>query len=58
MLYEVITDISGESPRSQLSFKPLPVAIKTLLDCYSKDRKFIDKFVSEAKLVANLVHET
>ncbi len=33
------------------------VAIKTLLDCYSKDRKFIDKFVSEAKLVANLVHE-
>jgi eukaryotic-like serine/threonine-protein kinase len=33
------------------------VAIKTLLECYSKDRKFIDKFVSEAKLVANLVHE-
>ena len=33
------------------------VAIKTLLECYSKDQRFIDKFVSEAKLVANLVHE-
>jgi eukaryotic-like serine/threonine-protein kinase len=33
------------------------VAIKTLLGRYSKNRKFIDKFVFEAKLVANLVHE-
>jgi len=33
------------------------VAIKTLLGNNSKNRKFIDKFVFEAKLVANLVHE-
>ena len=33
------------------------VAIKTLLGRYSKNRQFIDKFVFEAKLVANLVHE-
>jgi eukaryotic-like serine/threonine-protein kinase len=33
------------------------VAIKTLLDCYSKDKRFINRFIDEAKLVANLVHE-
>lgn len=33
------------------------VAIKTLLSCYSDDKKFVDRFISEAKLVANLVHE-
>ena len=33
------------------------VAIKTLLDCYSSDKKFVTKFIEEAKLVANLVHE-
>lgn len=33
------------------------VAIKTLLDCYSKDKRFITRFIDEAKLVANLVHE-
>lgn len=33
------------------------VAIKTLLGKLSKNRKFIDRFILEAKLVANLVHE-
>ena len=33
------------------------VAIKTLLNCYSKDKRFISRFIDEAKLVANLVHE-
>ena len=33
------------------------VAIKTLLNCYSKDKMFINRFIDEAKLVANLVHE-
>jgi len=33
------------------------VAIKTLLSCYSDDQKFVDRFIEEAKLVANLVHE-
>jgi serine/threonine protein kinase len=33
------------------------VAIKTLLSCYSDDKKFVDRFIAEAKLVANLVHE-
>jgi len=33
------------------------VAIKKLLDCYSKDRRFIIRFIDEAKLVANLIHE-
>ncbi len=33
------------------------VAIKTLLNCYSKDKRFINRFIDEAKLVANLVHE-
>ena len=33
------------------------VAIKMLLKCYSKDRRFINRFIDEAKLVANLVHE-
>lgn len=33
------------------------VAIKMLLDCYSKDKRFISRFIDEAKLVANLVHE-
>ncbi len=33
------------------------VAIKMLLSCYSKDKRFIDRFIDEAKLVANLVHE-
>jgi eukaryotic-like serine/threonine-protein kinase len=34
------------------------VAIKTLLGNFSKNREFIDRFVFEAKLVANLVHES
>ncbi|MDD5598227.1 MAG: serine/threonine-protein kinase [Victivallaceae bacterium] len=33
------------------------VAIKTLLNCYSKDKRFINRFIDEAKLVANLIHE-
>jgi len=33
------------------------VAIKMLLNCYSKDKRFINRFIDEAKLVANLVHE-
>ncbi|MBU8902497.1 MAG: serine/threonine protein kinase, partial [Victivallales bacterium] len=33
------------------------VAIKMLLSCYSKDKRFINRFIDEAKLVANLVHE-
>jgi serine/threonine protein kinase len=33
------------------------VAIKALLNCYSKDKRFIRSFIEEAKLVANLVHE-
>ena len=33
------------------------VAIKTLLECYSQNKNFVNRFVSEAKLVANLVHE-
>ncbi|QSH41140.1 serine/threonine-protein kinase [Lentisphaerota bacterium ZTH] len=33
------------------------VAIKTLLNCYSKDKRFVRKFIEEAKLVADLVHE-
>lgn len=33
------------------------VAIKTLLENLSSDQKFIDMFIDEAKLVANLVHE-
>lgn len=33
------------------------VAIKMLLPCYSSDRKFVERFIAEAKLVANLVHE-
>jgi serine/threonine protein kinase len=33
------------------------VAIKTLLECYSQNKNFVDRFVSEAKLVADLVHE-
>jgi len=33
------------------------VAIKMLLNCYSKDKRFISRFIDEAKLVANLVHE-
>ena len=33
------------------------VAIKTLLKCYSKDKRFISRFIDEAKLVANLIHE-
>jgi serine/threonine protein kinase len=33
------------------------VAIKKLLDCYSKDKRFIIRFIDEAKLVANLIHE-
>lgn len=33
------------------------VAIKTLLPKLSENRKFVDMFVQEAKLVANLVHE-
>lgn len=33
------------------------VAIKMLLNCYSKDKRFIRRFIDEAKLVANLVHE-
>jgi serine/threonine-protein kinase len=33
------------------------VAIKTLLKNLSKDNEFIDRFIIEAKLVANLVHE-
>ncbi|MCP3967117.1 MAG: serine/threonine protein kinase [Lentisphaerae bacterium] len=33
------------------------VAIKTLLNCYSTDKKFVRKFIEEAKLVADLVHE-
>lgn len=33
------------------------VAIKCLLAKFSKDRRFIEMFIKEAKLVANLVHE-
>ena len=33
------------------------VAIKTLLGDLSKNKNFIDRFILEAKLVANLVHE-
>ncbi|MDD5697179.1 MAG: serine/threonine-protein kinase [Victivallaceae bacterium] len=33
------------------------VAIKMLLDCYSKDKRFTNRFIDEAKLVANLIHE-
>ncbi len=33
------------------------VVIKKLLDCYSKDERFIIRFIDEAKLVANLIHE-
>ena len=33
------------------------VAIKMLLNCYSKDKRFISRFIDEAKLVASLVHE-
>lgn len=33
------------------------VAIKMLLPNFSRDRRFIEMFIKEAKLVANLVHE-
>lgn len=33
------------------------VAIKTLLESYSQDKLFVKRFIEEAKLVANLVHE-
>lgn len=33
------------------------VAIKTLLESYSGNAGFVEKFIDEAKLVANLVHE-
>lgn len=33
------------------------VAIKTLLDKYTSDEKFVSRFIEEAKLVANLIHE-
>ncbi len=33
------------------------VAIKTMVDQYSNDPKFAARFVEEAKLVANLIHE-
>ncbi len=33
------------------------VAIKMLLNCYSKNKRFIERFIDEAKLVADLVHE-
>ena len=33
------------------------VAIKMLLKCYSRDKRFINRFIDEAKLVANLIHE-
>lgn len=33
------------------------VAIKTILPEYSDDRRFVDLFIQEAKLVADLVHE-
>ncbi len=33
------------------------VAIKTLLEKFSQDEAFVERFIAEAKLVANLVHE-
>ena len=33
------------------------VAVKTILDEYLKDREFVDMFIGEAKLVADLVHQ-
>jgi len=33
------------------------VAIKTLVDKYTSDPKFVARFIEEAKLVANLIHE-
>ncbi len=33
------------------------VAIKMLLPVFSRDRRFIEMFIKEAKLIANLVHE-
>jgi ABC-type multidrug transport system fused ATPase/permease subunit len=33
------------------------VAIKTLLEKFSRDEAFVERFIAEAKLVANLVHE-
>ena len=33
------------------------VAIKTLLDRYTNDPTFVNRFIEEAKLVANLIHE-
>lgn len=33
------------------------VAIKTLLDKYTNDPKFVARFIEEAKMVANLIHE-
>ena len=33
------------------------VAIKTLLEKYADDKIFVERFIAEAKLVANLIHE-
>ena len=33
------------------------VAIKTILPELAKNREFVDEFISEAMLVANLIHE-
>ncbi len=33
------------------------VAIKTLVDQYTGDKRFVERFIEEAKLVANLIHE-
>lgn len=33
------------------------VALKTILESYSNDEQFVDQFIGEAKLVADLVHQ-
>ena len=62
--YEIIRDIAsggmGYVCKARLrgveGFEKI-VAIKTLLSRYARDDEFVKRFVFEAKLVANLVHE-
>ncbi len=62
--YEVIQDIAAGGMGAVLKAKlkgvegfEKVVAIKTLLAKYANDTEFVHRFIAEAKLVANLVHE-
>ncbi|MBR2357968.1 MAG: serine/threonine protein kinase [Lentisphaeria bacterium] len=62
--YEIIRELAagGMGSVAQAKLKGVEgfekvVAIKTLLPRYANDQEFVKRFVFEAKLVANLVHE-